>query len=104
MNGDRASDAPDNPDPKDPLLAEVEALRAEVLRLRRQEQRHLSELAQFARIAEGKRFGWPQVRGVAAGWRQRAASWLRRLKRGIIARMPAPLKARLRRLQTRYFS
>lgn len=104
MNGDRAPDAPDNADPRDPLLAEIEALRAEVLRLRRQEQRHLSELAQFARMAEGKRFGWPQIRGVAAGWRQRGVSWLRRLKRGIIARIPGPLKAKLRRLHTRHFS
>lgn len=105
MNGDRpnalpAASANDGQRP-DPLVTENEALRAEVLRLRRLEQRHLQELAQFARIAEGKRPGWPQIRAGLGNLRARAARWARHTRRAIVARMPARLKATLRRLQTR---
>jgi len=103
MNGDRPTEAPGAASRPDPLLAEIEALRAEVLRLRRQERRHLTELAQFARMAEGKRPGWPRIKAALAGLRRRLIAALTRLKRGLIARIPARMKASLRRLQARYF-
>ena len=105
MNGDRPSAlsaAPGGDTQRlDTLQTEVAALRAEVLHLRRQEQRHLQELAQFARIAEGRRPGWPQIRAFFGTLRPRAIAWAHRLRRKIIARMPARLKTTLRRLQTR---
>ncbi|NHF74023.1 nucleotide exchange factor GrpE [Paracoccus xiamenensis] len=106
MNGDRPSSQPvgasGGAPETDPLQAEVEALRAEVLRLRRQERRHLQELAQFARMAEGKRLGIPQIRTFFGRLRSRAVAFAKRLRRAIVARLPGRLKATLRRLQTRY--
>lgn len=104
MNGDRPGAVPDDPAATAALRAENEALRAEIQHLRREQRRHLLELAQFARIAEGRRPGWPQLRARLAGLRLRAMASAKRLKREIVARMPARLKATLRRVQTRYFS
>ena len=105
MNGDRPSAlsaAPGGDTQRlDTLQTEVAALRAEVLHLRRQEQRHLQELAQFARIAEGRRPGWPQIRAYFGNLRTRAIAWAHRLRRKVVARLPEGVKARLRRLRTR---
>lgn len=99
MNGDRTT----NGSQPDPVQAELESLRAEVLRLRQIERRHLTELARFAQIAEAKRLSLSRLKTDLPHVRARQTVNLQRMKKAILARMPEGTKSTLRRMRARYF-
>lgn len=100
MNGDRTT----NGSQPDPVQAELESLRAEVLRLRQVERRHLTELARFAQIAETNRLSWARLKPDLPKLRSGQAVNAQRVKKAILTRLPEGTQATLRRMRARYFS
>lgn len=82
--------------------AEIDLLRAEVVRLRRLEKRHLTELAEMARIAEARRSPLRRLEQVPKSLKQTVRTRFDQIRPWMAQKLPPHVKRRLRRLLDRF--